>query len=256
MPSGPTRGRDESVQFSLKELLKLEDQRLEEQARERDAREAAAAREREEAERRLRAEAEARAREDVERRELERRSELEELARREAMQKAIVEQARLEVDARTRAEERERERRHEIELAQLRRTSKSASLGALMGATALGGGLMALIGLVVHLGVQRPAFERRLAELEQGVIAAEGRADHLSRQLDEERRLGGERERELADVKNALRALATKTPPAPTTGKLDLTPGRRGPAPTAVEKTKDTDCLPGDPMCFSVKTGR
>jgi len=257
MPSGPTGGRDESVQFSLKELLKLEDQRLEEQARERAAREAVAAREREEAERLRRVDVEAQAKADAAAREHQRRTELEELARREAMQKAIVEQSRLEVEVRARADERERERRHEIAIEQLRSTSKRGqSLGALMAASALGGGVMAIVGIVIHLGVLRPAAERRLAGLEQGVAAAEGRADQLGRQLDEERRRGGERERQLADARNALQALTSKSPPLPATTKLGRTPPYKGATPKTVEKEKDNDCLDGDPMCFSLKTGR
>ena len=110
MPSGPTGRREESVQFSLKELLKLEDERLAEQTRERQARDAAAARERDESERRKRAELEEKVRTETEARERQRHAELDDLARREAMQKAVVEQSRLEVEVRARAEERERER--------------------------------------------------------------------------------------------------------------------------------------------------
>jgi colicin import membrane protein len=262
MPSGPTKERDESVQFSLKELLKLEDQRLEEQARERDARDAAAVRVREETERRRHAEAEAKARAEEETRERQRRTELEELARREAMQKAIVEQARLEVEARTRAEERERERRHEIEIERLRSTSKKgSSLGALIAASALGGGVMLVVALGIHLGVHQPTSERRIVELQQSVAAAEGRSVDLARRLDEQTRIASDRERQLADVQDQLRSLAN-TPPPPTAGKLGLTAGSKGPSPKPrggekdKEKDKETTCLPGDPMCFSLKTGR
>ena len=263
MPSGPTGRRDESVQFSLKELLKLEDQRIEEQARERDAREAAAARASAEDERRRRAEAEAQARAAEEDRERQRRTELEELARREAMQKAIVEQARLEVEARTRGDERERERRHEMEIARLRTSKNSSSLGALVGASALGGGVMLMVTLGLHFGVQKPAGERHIAELREDITAAKGRADELARQLEEQRRLADERGRQLADARDQIRALAAKTPAAPPSpharGKLGLTPSTSGaqtPAPTPAPKPVEKDCLPGDPMCFSLKTGR
>src|SRR5690242_7876368 len=97
MSSGPSGRREESVKFSLKELMKLEDERLAEQARERAARERAAVAEQQNAERRRRAEAEAAARASAEAKEREQHAKLDDLARREAMQKAIVEQSRLAV---------------------------------------------------------------------------------------------------------------------------------------------------------------
>lgn len=259
MASGPEGRREESVQFSLKELLELEDQRLAEQARERDAREVAAARERAEAERRRREEAEAHARAEEEARERQRRTELEELARREAMQKGIVEQARLEVEVRARAEERERERRHEIEIERLRSTAKKGgSLGALIGASAIGGSVMAIVALAIHLGVHAPAAERRVAELQRSMTAAEARADELARQLDGQRRAVSERDRQLADAQEQIRALtAQKSAPASGTGsKLGLgAPGPKAPVVRPSNK-EEKECLPGDPMCFSLKTGR
>ncbi len=261
MPTGPTGRRDESVQFSLKELLELEDQRLEEQAREREAREAAAAREREEAERRRRDEAAAQTRAEEDARERQRRAELEDLARREAMQKAIVEQSRLEVEVRARTEERERERHHEIEIERLRSASKKgSSLGALIGASAIGGGVMLIVALAIQFGVQKPASERLVRELQQSVTAADQRADELARQLDEQRRLVGERDRQLAEARTEIAALSIKkAAPPPTTNKLDrwLPASKTAPTPPKDPKTgPEKDCLAGDPMCFSLKTGR
>jgi hypothetical protein len=256
MPSGPTGRREESVRFSLKELLKLEDERLEEQERAKNAREAALAREREEAERRRRVEAEADARAEAEARERQRQVELEELARREAMQKAIVEQGRLEVEIRARADERERERHHELAIEKLRSEGKSGqSIGGLIAASAMGGAIMLGVMLAVQLGVMKPAANRRIAELQQSVIAADSRADDLTRQLADQRRLVGERDRQLVEARTQIDALKTKKPssvpaaPAPSPHKL-------GPPPPAPKAPAQPDCDPHDPMCFSLKAGR
>lgn len=256
MASGPTGRRDESVQFSLKELLKLEDERLEEQARVDEAREAAAAREREELERRRRAEADAASRADAETRERERRTELEELARREAMQKAIVEQSRLEVEVRARAEERERERRHEVEIERLRSEGKKgASMGPLASAAAMGGAIMLVVALASHFGVTKPAADRRVAELEQGLGLAEARALELARRIDEQRDAIGERDRRLAEARAEIGALEARRP-APTTPAAPAVRTKASAAPRGPAAPAQPDCLPGDPMCFSMKTGR
>ena len=263
MPNGPTGRRDQpddSVQFSLKELLELEDERLEEQARAKQAREATLAREREEARRREQLEAEAKARTEAETRERRRQTELEELARREAIQKAIVEQSRLEVEVRARADERERERRHEIEIERLRSEGKKGqSLGSLIGAAAMGGGIMLVVGLAIQLGVIKPSADRRTAELELSVVTSRERAGELGRQLDEQRRVLSERDRQLADARAQLDALATKIPSATTTpsrGRAIAAPPRQGSPASARQGASQPDCLAGDPMCFSLKTGR
>lgn len=266
MPSGPTGRRDkrdqtdESVQFSLKELLKLEDERLEEQARVKQAGEAALAREREETRRREQLEAEAQARAEAETRERRRQTELEELARREAIEKAIVEQSRLEVEVRARADERERERRHELEVERLRNEGKKGqSLGSLIGAAAMGGVIMLVVGLAIHLGVIKPSADRRTAELELSAVTARERADELGRQLDEQRRVLGERDRQLADARTQLDALAAKTPSAtsaPSRGRAIASPPRHGSPAAPPQGASQPDCLAGDPMCFSLKTGR
>jgi hypothetical protein len=257
MPTGPTGRSEESVQFSLKELLKLEDERLEEQERVKQVREAEASRERDENERRRRADAEAQARADAEAREQHRRGELEDLARREAMQKAVVEQARLEVEVRARAEEREHERRHEIAIARLRSESKKGqSIGALVGAAGLGGGIMLVVALGLELGVLKPAVERRVTELQLNVVGAESRVEDVGRQLGEQRRLLADRDRQLADARLEIEALKKDRKP-PTTPPPPSRPGKLNPGTLpARAPAAQPDCQAGDPMCFSLKTGR
>ena len=153
--------REESTQFSLNELLRIEDERVEGMkqaevdqqraaetaAREASARAAADAKAKADAEARIRAEAE--------------RTALDDLARREAMQKAIVEQARLDVDAKTRSEERELERRHEVALAALRAEGTRSQLGTILGGTILGAGVALAVAATVHFAALRPAPEPR-----------------------------------------------------------------------------------------------
>src|SRR5262245_46952258 len=105
----PMTGKEESVTFSLKELAKLEDERIDQENRMREAREKAAVAAREDATRKEREELEARERAAADERERARFREMEEEAKREAMSRAAVEQARITVEARTRSEEAERE---------------------------------------------------------------------------------------------------------------------------------------------------
>ncbi len=240
MTGGPIR-REQSDRFSLKELMKLEDERVQEQKRDRSLREQAAVRERAEVERRRREDAEAGERLAAETRERERRAELDGIARREAIQKAVVEQTRLEVEVRARAEERELERKHELELSRLRvEAAKKGQLGSLAGATLLGGGVMLFVAIGVHLGVVKPAVDRRVAELQVNVVAESTRADELVRELTErlEKTLGSQ-----AQAIEQLKSKIPKQPSAPaTTRKTDPPP----PPPPPVR------CLPGDPLCPTI----
>ncbi len=242
--AGPSGRREESVQFSLKELLKLEDERLEEQQRATAEHEAAIAqqRDREEKERQ---------RVEAERRATERKIELEELARREAMQKAIVEQGRLEVDVRARADERERERLHELALERIRAESKRGpAMGSLVLSAAMGGGIMLGVLAGVFFGVTKPASERRIAELESSVGAADARSDDLARQLRERERALGERDRQLAETRAELEAWKVKRPTV--TGTAPSGPKLVPQPPPPPRSAPQPDCLPGDPMCYSL----
>ncbi len=186
MTSGPER-RDESVNFSLKELMKLEDERISQERDAREARELAAQAAREEGARRERVELEARESAAAEERERARFREMEEEARRDAIQRATVEQARITVEARTRAEESDRERRHELELQRMRsEVVHKPGPGAAI-ASALGGAAGSLaICLVLHFSVSKPAADLRIAELDRAVAAADGQANGLSRRVEEQ----------------------------------------------------------------------
>jgi colicin import membrane protein len=124
-----------SVLFSLRELARMEDERVRAQAeaaeRERAAREQVLR----DADERSRAEQEARARADAEARESEERRGREDSARAEAMRAAAIEAARVSAEASARAAESERQRRHELEMARAgARSKRRAAIAALAGA--------------------------------------------------------------------------------------------------------------------------
>jgi hypothetical protein len=169
--------RDESVQFSLHELMKLEDERILRERRDREADEAAALAAKQDATRRER---EAHERAEAQARERERMLRVEEEARREAMSRAAIEQARIEVEARTRADEAERERRHELELARLRLDVGKPHGPAMLLGSAAGGAAVAFIACVaLYFGSLRPEAARKIEGLEAATQRAEARATQL-----------------------------------------------------------------------------
>ena len=247
MTGGPER-RDESVSVSLKELSKLEDERIDQEKRARLARERSAMMAHEDALRRERAELEAREKAEADERERVRRAEREEEARLEAMQRGAVEQARITVEARTRAEESERERSHERELQRMRlETQKKPELGAYIGSGLAGSGLALAAFLILFFAVARPATDRRIAELDRAVASADDRAGTLERRIEEQntKLLGVTKELEAARAKLAT-ALA---PPPP---KAALPTGKGGPGgqvPLKKDPKDDKPCIDHDPLC-------
>ncbi len=240
---------ENSVQFSLSELMKLEVERVEEEERAKKAREEAAFRAAKEA---REAEERARLAEEAAKREQARAEE----AKRDAMKSAAVEQARIEVEAHARAMERERERRHELELATQRALTKAAtpSIGMVFGSTMFGGLLMLIVVLAVHLGVSKPAADRHVADLEGRIAVAEKRAEDSSHRADDLRSkvvtLESERNDARTEIERLKAALAAKP------GKKDAvqTPAPVPPKPTVKEKEKEKEppCDPKDPMCFAL----
>lgn len=255
--TGPER-RDESVQFSLKELMKLEDERVDGEKREREARDRREREAREEAARRERAELEARERREAEAREQARRAELEEEARREAMSRAAVEQARIGVEARARAEEAERERRHEVELLRLRQDSRPKPGAGLVVGAALGGAALAsLLGVVVHFAALGPAAERRVAEAALQAAAETSRANELDRRVAEQSARLESMKGELEVAKSDLAKLHAAATPV----KAPAGPGGPGgvhPPVTRGDKLPKTPdekpCLDEhDPLCGTIR---
>ncbi|MFO0735402.1 MAG: hypothetical protein U0270_05965 [Labilithrix sp.] len=242
-----------SVQFSLGELMKLEDERIAEQAREREANERAVALAAAEAERQARLVEEARVRADQEAETRRRHAELDELARREAMQKATVEQARLEVEARARAEERERERRHELELQSARAAApRPANVGSLLAATGLGGVLMLVVTCVLHFGVTQPANDRRFAELELRASTAENKLLAADANAERSRKTIASLERKTAELE-AENTRLTKDAASTPAIKKGAPPSAHPTVAPAKPKAETTCVDERDPMCFTIK---
>ena len=251
MTGGPER-REESVSFSLKELMKLEHERIDQEKQAHEARERSAKEAREAAERKERAELAAREQAASEARERVRRAQREEEARLESIQRAAVEQMRITVEARTRAEESERERSHERELQRMRlEGQKKPGLGALVG-SGLGGVALALAAfLLFFLGAAKPAADRRIAELDTTAAAAQSLVSTLEQRVDEQsaRITTLTKQLEAARAQLAAAADAAKAPPTTTAG-----PRGGGGAPVPRKPLpKEGPCIdPHDPMCFHI----
>jgi hypothetical protein len=243
-----TGGQNEgSVKFSLSELLKLEDERIAAEERMRE-------RERLEAERQTRMAIEEAARTRIAAENEKRRTAREEEARREAMKAAAVEQARLESEMHARALERERELRHELELAAQRASAKSSpSIGMLFGTTIMGGALMLVVLLGVHLGVSKPAADRQLADLETRIAVAEKRAEDADHRAEELRSKASALEIDRNEARAELEKLKSTAGTKPTVKEKDTKPP---PVPTTTVPKKDPPkepvCNPKDPMCFAL----
>ena len=245
--TGGAERRDESVSFSLRELMKLEDERIDQEKQARDAREHTAKLAHEESERKARAELEAKERAAADERERVRRLEVEEEARREAMSRAAVEQARIAVEARTRADESDRERRHELELQRMRLESqKKPPLGAFLGSGLVGAGVAVVGCMVLLFAVAKPESDRRIADLDRAVANAEGRATALERRVDEQNA-------KLAEAQKALDAARDQLahPPAPVPAKAGPTTPKVGvAAPLPVKPPAEKPCINRfDPLC-------
>jgi hypothetical protein len=252
MTGGPER-RDESVSFSLKELMKLEDERIDQEKQVREARERSAREAREATERKERAELAAREQAASEERERARRAEREEEARLEAIQRAAVEQTRITVEARTRAEESERERSHERELQRMRlEGQKKPGVGALVGSGLSGVAVALAAFLLFFFGAAKPAADRRIAELDTSAAAAQGRATTLERRVDDQAAQIATLTMQLESTRARLAAAEAVKPPAPAGPRGGGGPGPVTPPGPKKPLPKDTPCDPHDPMCFHI----
>ncbi len=247
--TGGSERRDESVSFSLKELMKLEDERIDQEKQSREARERSAKLAREEAEQREKAALAAREKAEADERERVRLREREEEARLEAMQRATIEQTRITVEARTRAEESERERSHERELQRMRiEAHKKPELGALIGSGLAGIAVALAAFMVFFFAAAKPASDRRIAELDNNVVSAEAHANALDRQVGDQNTKLAALTKELEDARKALAAAPAPSPLPVPAGTI-----RRPPPPPPRNPVKDETCVdPRDPMCFHI----
>jgi colicin import membrane protein len=158
--------KQSSVLFSLRELMNLEEERIEtEKQREEEAR-AADKRAKMEAELRLRAAEEARIRAEEERRQNDAAREREEAARLEAIQRAAIERTRLETEERARLAQMELSHKHERELQMLKADKQKTGLRRALIGVAVASVVFAGSGLGYYFGVAVPAAERDRAAAE------------------------------------------------------------------------------------------
>ncbi len=242
-----------SVSFSLKELTRLEDERV---AFERDE----ARRRREELERnaadqakRAQEAVDARARaEDERRKELERHAR-EEDARLEGQKRAFVERERLAAEQRARDGEVARLHTHELELTRLRTQGGGARIAWSVAVASL---VCLVAGAIAYAAVLRPDADRQLAqaradvvrsgelvkEAERQVSDLGKRVDGLAGQLQASEEHARDLERQLDDAKKKVgdRRAGVAPPPTP----------RPPPIPTRPTGLIDGPCkYPGDPLC-------
>ncbi|NUO54351.1 MAG: hypothetical protein HOV80_36360 [Polyangiaceae bacterium] len=152
--------KQSSVLFSLRELMNLEEERIEtEKQREEEAR-AADKRAKMEAELRLRAAEEARIRAEEERRQNDAAREREEAARLEAIQRAAIERTRLETEERARLAQMELAHKHERELMALQSDKQKTGLRRALIGVAVASVVFAGGGLGYYFGVAVPEGER------------------------------------------------------------------------------------------------
>jgi len=248
--------QSDSVMFSLRELARMEEERVREEAAERERERQA----RQQAERgaleRIRREAEARHRAQAE---AEREQVLrlrEEQVRIEALQRAAMEEARRASDAKARADERERERQHELNVERASAAARgmrlrSGTLGAVLGVLVGASGAMAA-GLGVVTSREQAHRERAeteiasredaIRELRSGADATQGRLRSLEESLAT---LRGDNQRLQEELDDARRHVAHRAP-----GHATLVPG----ASHAADPKLDgfTTCPPGskDPLCI------
>lgn len=243
-----------SVSFSLKELMRLEDERVafekSEAKRRADEREREAA----EAARRADEAVKARAREEDEARHREEERMRAEAARLEGMQRAIVERERVSASARAREDEMGRLRAHEIELARIQREARGSGKAAWIVAALASAALLSSV--VAYATVLAPRAEVRVSEAHaetrtqaEAVARAndrladlDRRVDGLSSQLKESEDRARDLERQLEEAKKSAG------------GKPFATPSSAAHRPATVQ-TRPTGLIDGpcknprDPLC-------
>lgn len=239
---------ESSVLFSLRELMDLEHDRIDDERAREERALVEANRAKMEAELRIAAADEARRRADAERRRAEEMARKEEDARLEAMQLAAVERARLEAIERGRLEQVALEHRHEEAMLRLKAERdrvmlKRTTLGLLAVAMTCGAA-----ALGYYVGVVRPRVAAEQRELidRNAQLEAEVRA-----QADGLDQLGARSARLRDDLESIASAPAAPTvPPTAATATPQPTVVRPLPSAPPTATANSRPCDPRDPMDF------
>jgi colicin import membrane protein len=243
--------KESSVLFSLKELINLEEDRVNQEKVARQQEETRKRREREEQERRAREEEEARRAAEVERVRQEEQRQREEQARLEAIRAAEIERQRIEAQQRAHLESQQQQLAHAQQLEQIKQDQGKKKLRLIAGGAGLLFVIASVIGVTVVVNLQDKAKEDEVARVE-----AQKRAE------TEQARQRAEYQKALADI-TALQEQLKKTTNEVDRQKLEKQikemnqrvpqqgqGSRRNPtAPTA--PAAGHDCPPGsmDPLC-------
>ncbi len=183
--NGTTERGQSSVLFSLKELMHIEERRVEEERRAAHAKIEALEHARREADARAVADEAERHRLDEERQRAERLVVAREQAHREALRLAAIEKARIEALGESRVVAMSLEQSHERELAALRNDLDKKRLRRnIVGVVATS---VLLLGAVIgiYFGKVRPESLARQAELESEIRGQSAEADRLKRESRE-----------------------------------------------------------------------
>jgi colicin import membrane protein len=245
--------KEGSVQFSLQELVRLEEERIREQerdrAREAEAERLAIARAQEE----RRAAQEAKMRAERERKRAEEARAREEAARLEAIEQAALEHARWSAQMKAQSEEAERLRAHERELERIRQSGargagwRGGLLGALVAAAAT-----SAVALGVYYTSIAPQADKREEILKEQVAEREGAVAKLTASLAEQKERIDGLQRQLDDARgdNQKLILELKRLKPDTTLRPTSRPAPGRDAPPRPDKT----CPFGDrdPLCNKI----
>ena len=164
------QSQESSVMFSLEELTKLEEERIEQEARKRAAAAARVAQDQRNAERRAQAAEDARVAAEAAEREQQAQREAEEAARLAGIAQAELEQARARQQAQATLEAREAQLRHERELVKLRyqRSHKWTRLAVAAGAAViLGIGGLVGVRAMADPGPTDPTMAAQVKQLKE-----------------------------------------------------------------------------------------
>jgi colicin import membrane protein len=242
--------KESSVLFSLKELMNIEEDRIKQEAADKEAKARSEREARELAERTAREAEQRRIREEEERKRNEESRVREEQARFEAIQKGELERARAEAEQKAKFEAMALQQKHEKELEAIRSHGDKKKLKFIIGAAAvliiggIGGGVMLYQQNAAETArkealfqQERDALAREKAELAKSVKDGEAKAEALKAKLAASND---------AVEKEKLRLQLQKQDEVNEQNKKKQ--GTVAPKPDKPAAPKKT-CPPGDPLC-------
>lgn len=237
------QGESSSVLFSLGELMKLEEQRIDEEHQRASASRAASERARIEAEARAAREQAMRLEAERARREAEDRAAREEGARLSAMRAAAVERARVEAEEKARFAAMTAAQEHEKSLVALREDASKKRLSGWLGGSIAAAVLLAAGGLGLYFGKIQPEAEARERATAMQLEQAKSDLDRARRELDGRERAVADLQRERDAATDARKKAELDAKIASEETKIkELRGGGRVPPPRNDEKPPPRKC--------------